>query len=262
MTGGALALGALALLAWPPRGAVGRVRRIWVGGPEPGIRWPVGLVVTAVVAVVALLVGVVPAVALGIVAAVGLSRRRRRRSERLREQHDASVLRALSVMTAELSVGAPMVTACRVAAEEVETSDVVVADELGRIAARVELGGAVDPGSVGDEVPALGRIAQAWSISVGSGLPMASLLDALRRDLVQRREFVARTEAGLAGPRATAMVLAGLPVLGIALGQLMGAHPIGVLLGSSFGSILLVVGVLLAAAGLTWSDAIVAKVLR
>ena len=95
-----------------------------------------------------------------------------------------------------------------------------------------------------------------------NGVPTASLLEALRRDLVQRAEFVARTEAGLAGPRATAMVLAGLPVLGLGLGELMGAHPVGVLLGSPFGSILLVLGVVLAAVGVVWSDAIVDKVLR
>ena len=91
---------------------------------------------------------------------------------------------------------------------------------------------------------------------------MVALLESLRTDLVQRKDFAARTDAGLAGPRATAMVLAGLPLLGLGLGQLMGAAPLAVLLGTPLGSILLVLGVGLAAAGVLWADAIVAKAKR
>ena len=170
-------------------------------------------------------------------------------------------------MTAEMSVGAPMVRACRAAAEELSgpgtaAADAVVAGELVRIAARVELGGGVDPAAVPADLPGLRRVGEAWAISVQHGLPMVALLESLRTDLVQRKDFAARTDAGLAGPRATAMVLAGLPLLGLGLGQLMGAAPLSVLLGTPLGSILLVLGVGLAAAGVVWADAIVAKAKR
>ncbi|WP_454163889.1 type II secretion system F family protein [Gordonia iterans] len=258
----ALGLCALALLTWPAGGALRRTRLL--AGTRTGspVHRPVGLAVVAALPVLAVVAGVGPTVAAGIVAALWFSRRRRKRERRCRGRHEAALLRALSVMTAELSVGAPMVTACRAAAQEVAPADLAVADELARIAARVELGGSVHGAAVEIDLPVLRRIGDAWSISVRNGVPTASLLEALRRDLVQRAEFVARTEAGLAGPRATAMVLAGLPVLGLGLGELMGAHPVGVLLGSSFGSILLVLGVVLAAVGVVWSDAIVDKVLR
>jgi tight adherence protein B len=57
-------------------------------------------------------------------------------------------------------------------------------------------------------------------------------------------------------------MLAGLPVIGIALGQLIGAEPVAFLLAPGAGGWLLVIGVLLACGGLLWSDRIVAGVLR
>ena len=73
---------------------------------------------------------------------------------------------------------------------------------------------------------------------------------------------VTRGEAGMAGARATAAVLAGLPAVGVGLGQLIGADPVSFLLSGGIGGWLLVVGVLLACGGLLWSDRITAGVLR
>jgi len=82
----------------------------------------------------------------------------------------------------------------------------------------------------------------------------------VRRDLTGRSRFRSRTEAGLAGARATAAILAALPLLGIALGQAVGAAPVQLLLGSTAGGLLLVVGTALVCAGLAWSGAITAAV--
>ncbi|ETT28360.1 hypothetical protein RR21198_6032, partial [Rhodococcus rhodochrous ATCC 21198] len=75
-----------------------------------------------------------------------------------------------------------------------------------------------------------------------------------------RMRLRSRTEAGLAGARATATVLAALPALGVALGQMMGAAPVTVLLGDGLGGVLLVVGTVLACAGLLWTDRIATRV--
>jgi tight adherence protein B len=64
----------------------------------------------------------------------------------------------------------------------------------------------------------------------------------------------------MAGARATAAVLAGLPVLGIGLGQLIGAQPLRLLMSDGAGGWLLVAGVTLACCGLLWSDRIVNRV--
>lgn len=257
-----LLLAAAGLALWPSRRAEMRVRGIGGTTSGPGVAIPRRLGVVAAVPFIAVFAGIGPAIAAGIVVAVWLWRSRRSAAKRVEAAREAALGRALSVMVAEMSVGAPMVSACRAAAGEVDGDQPEVAATLARIAAHVELGGELDAGVVGDAQPAVRRLGDAWSISVRHGLPMVSLLEALHRDLAQRREFAARTDAGLAGPRATAMVLAGLPLLGLGLGQLMGAHPIGVLLGTPMGSVLLVVGVALAAAGVLWADAIVAKVLR
>ena len=94
------------------------------------------------------------------------------------------------------------------------------------------------------------------------GLALADLLEAARSDLLGRIRFRQRTEAALAGARATAAVLAGLPALGVTLGQLMGAAPLRVLLGGGLGGVLLVLGTVLACAGLLWTDGIVGRVNR
>lgn len=64
----------------------------------------------------------------------------------------------------------------------------------------------------------------------------------------------------MAGARATAAILAGLPVLGVLLGQLIGAQPLRFLLGGHAGGWLLVVGTMLVCGGLLWSDRITDRV--
>jgi tight adherence protein B len=56
----------------------------------------------------------------------------------------------------------------------------------------------------------------------------------------------------LAAPRATARLLAALPVLGIVIGSASGANPVGVLIGTAWGWGLLGAGLVLDLAGLAW----------
>jgi tight adherence protein B len=100
------------------------------------------------------------------------------------------------------------------------------------------------------------RIAVAWSLAERHGVPLAELLARAHDDIRWRVRFGATVRAQLAGPRATASVLTALPLLGIALGQLVGADPIAVLRSGVLGQVMLVVGVALAAAGVTWSEQI------
>ena len=68
-----------------------------------------------------------------------------------------------------------------------------------------------------------------------------------------------RTEASLAGPRASTRVLMFLPLVGVAMGQSMGAGSIQFLLTTQLGGLLLLVGVVLEVVGLEWSRALMAK---
>ncbi len=101
--------------------------------------------------------------------------------------------------------------------------------------------------------PLLAETAHAWALAQQHGLPLADVLDAVVRDLDQRARFAGQVQARMAGPRASAAILAALPILGIGLGEAMGAHPLHVLSSTTLGQILLVAGVGLVCAGIQWS---------
>ena len=100
-----------------------------------------------------------------------------------------------------------------------------------------------------------------WQLAQTHGLAIATLMQAAQRDIVERERFHGRVEAGMAGARATATILAGLPVLGVLLGHAIGADPLSFLLSGGPGGWLLVVGSALICCGLQWSDRITSRVL-
>jgi tight adherence protein B len=191
-----------------------------------------------------------------------LALRRRRSAARCARAAEAAVLQsALDVLVGELRVGAHPVVAFDVAAGEV---DGTVATGLRAVAARARLGADVAAGlrsfAASSRLPAhWQRLALFWELAQRHGLGIATLMRAAHRDIVERERFSARVDAGMAGARATAAVLAGLPVLGIGLGQLIGAEPLSFLLSRGVGGWLLVVGVVLACCGLVWSDRITGR---
>lgn len=102
----------------------------------------------------------------------------------------------------------------------------------------------------------LGRIAQAWALADRHGVPPADLLAHVLGGIRWSLAHAGRVRAQLAGPRTTAAVLVGLPGLGIALGELVGAAPLAVLRSSGLGQVLLAVGLGLVAAGTAWTERI------
>jgi tight adherence protein B len=132
------------------------------------------------------------------------------------------------------------------------------------LAARLEgslrLGGEVVPllrrAAAEDGREALNYLAACWHAAEGgAGLARAvgRLALSLRAGEYQRREVAAE----LAGVRASARLLAALPLIGIALGSMMGAHPVHVLLSTLIGQACLLVGGACALGGLAWMERIV-----
>ena len=207
----------------------------------------------------------VPAAVGGALAVVALTvwMRRRETRGRVRRNAEAAALEsALGVLVGELRVGAHPVVAFDTAATEV---DGVVATSLRSVAARARLGADVAAGlrSVAEHSTLAGhweRLSVCWQLAQTQGLAIVALVRAAQRDIVERERFASGVAAGMAGARATAAILAGLPVLGVGLGQLIGAEPIRFLLSGGLGGWLLVIGVTLACAGLTWSDRITGRV--
>lgn len=172
----------------------------------------------------------------------------------------AGLADALGLLVAELRAGAHVSDAAMAAAIDGHADASRV---LSAAAAAARLGGDV-PAALRDTGPvqlrrSLDRLADAWSLADRHGIPLADLLDAVRADTEHRVRFAAEVAARLAGPRATAAVLAGLPLLGLALGQAVGAAPMQVLGHTGVGQALLVVGTGLACAGVLWSARLVAR---
>nr|WP_090346586.1 type II secretion system F family protein [Mycolicibacterium malmesburyense]CRL79205.1 type II secretion system protein [Mycolicibacterium malmesburyense] len=258
MSVAALAL-ALALLTAPGP------RRRWTPKVRPrrgAVRvplalWPAG--VLAALTVVAPL-GVVVA---GAIAAASVSARaRRRRRSRARAAEAAALEGALDVLVGELRIGAHPVAAFDTAAAEVDGAAAV---SLRTVAARARMGADVAAGlrsaARRSALPAYWqRLATCWELAQSRGLAIATLMHTAQRDIVARERFSAQVNAGMAGARATATVLAVLPLLGVGLGELIGAQPLRFLF--STGQWLLVAGVTLTCVGLAWSDRITSGVIE
>ncbi|MDX6256222.1 MAG: tight adherence protein [Frankiales bacterium] len=98
--------------------------------------------------------------------------------------------------------------------------------------------------------------------AASAGLPIADLLDSAAAAARAGATLQGMARAELAGTRSTAAVLAVLPLAGIAMGQLLGARPLAVLVGTGWGAGCLVGATALTAAGLLWMRAITAGVRR
>lgn len=183
-------------------------------------------------------------------------RKRRRGGRAMDESHQLGT--AIEVLVGELRVGAHPAQAFAVAAEE---SSGPVSKSCRAVAARARLGADVAAGlrsaAESSTLPAhWDRLAVCWQLAADHGLAMSTLMRAAQRDIAERQRFSGHVRSAMAGARATAAILASLPVLSVLLGQLIGAHPAAFLLGGHAGGWLLVIGTTLVCGGLLWSDQI------
>lgn len=153
-------------------------------------------------------------------------------------------------MAAELRAGRPARDAliCAVGSAPVRMCEQAVG------AAR--LGGDV-PGGLRSDVasgaPAsLLGLAALWQVAEGSGAGLAAGAERLGAAALAREQVRRELASHLAGPKATARVLAALPVVGCLLGLGLGANPVAWLLGSPLGWIVLMAGTGLEVLGLWW----------
>lgn len=274
-----LAVGALGAgtLCWPAATGRARLARIHrPAGPAQVVTGPRRfgwLLLVLVAGVGALLAGLGGGLAAAMVTGTAAVRWRAARDRRAATTAATGLSDALGVLVAELRAGAHPGDAVQAAADtdadrhpdappgaspNVPTD---ITGTLAAVAAVARLGGDV-PATLRSTGPVylrswLGRLADAWSLANRYGIPLADLLDAVRSDAEHRVRFTADVQARLAGPRATAGVLAGLPLLGLALGHAVGAAPLRVLGGTAVGQVLLVIGTGLGCLGVLWSARLV-----
>lgn len=109
----------------------------------------------------------------------------------------------------------------------------------------------------GSGVEALRWLAVTAEVIDRSGAPAALILDEVGAGLIAQIAQADEREVALAGPRATASVLAALPLAGVALGALIGVNTLAVLLGTPLGWVCTAFGGLFWGAGRAWSSKLV-----
>lgn len=249
-----VALLAAAAAALLPRGAAWRLGAVRDGAGAPRSHRVALAVVGALVAVwVAAALGLHLLMVTGAVVAAGAVVRRLAGiavARRARATRQRVVIELCDALSAELRGGLPASLALEHACGG--------AADLGPIAAAARLGGDIPaamrhcadaPGAAG-----LGALAACWEVAAGSGAALGSVLDRLGSALRAEQEARDEVAAALGPPRATARMLAVLPVFGLMLGGSMGADPVGFLLGSGWGIGCLSAGVGLALLGVWWVE--------
>lgn len=101
------------------------------------------------------------------------------------------------------------------------------------------------------------RLGAAWSVSARSGAAWSDVIQRVEGDLRGDRRHRQRIAAELAGCRATAVLLAGLPLVGLVLGSSLGADPVHVLTRTRPGQVALAAGIALDLLGVLWTARIV-----
>lgn len=121
-------------------------------------------------------------------------------------------------------------------------------------------------GCAGDRVEAQGgtHVERLWIDLAGclmvaerSGAPLAEILEHYAAQLDAQLDGLSARETALAGPRATVVLLAWLPAVGLVLGFALGINPLEVLLGSPLGWGALGTGALLMVVARVWSRRLV-----
>lgn len=238
---------------------------------------PTATAVLALGVAVGLLVGVIPGLLAGGAGGLLLRRRTAVRAAAAHRLERRRMVEACATLAAELRSGRAPADALSAAAELATGAS---GRALAAAAAAARLGGdvaaALAPGrelgprrasgsgraseSGVSAAPEVQRaLAACWTVCAGTGSGLAAaverLEEGLRADAAQRRAV----DAELAGPRATAGLLAVLPAAGILLASGLGADPLHVLLFTPLGLVCLTLGLSLDALGLWWTRAMVAR---
>ncbi|GAA1838244.1 hypothetical protein GCM10009682_63430 [Luedemannella flava] len=207
----------------PERGsAVTRVRARLADLAPGGVRRVAVVTALAGGGLVAATVGPVAGVVVGVYAAVGsVAAARTARAKVAARRFDRAV-DGVATLAAELRAGVPAEVAVRDCAAEL-TRD------------------------VGH------RVAAAVTLAERTGAPLAAVLDRLDQQLRAALRLRSTVAAQAAGARASAWLLAVLPLAGVALGPVMGVSPGAVLLGTPLGAGCLLGAVALQLGGLAWA---------
>ncbi len=251
MTGALLAAAAVLVGYRPPTSPLDRWR------PSPLV---VALVVAAV-GVVSLVGSPEPAflaLVLGGGAAGAHRLWRQRARAAVAEQTRDRVLECCDLLAAELAAGQPAEAALDQAAEAWPTIGPVAQCQAygGDVPAALRRA-ALEPGAEG-----MALVAAAWHVSHRTGHGLADALSRVALALRAARATDRVVRGELASARATARLVAALPLVALAIGAGSGGDPLAFLLGSPIGLACLAGGLGLGLAGLAWIERLASEAAR
>ncbi|MCI0158100.1 hypothetical protein KNO15_15475 [Leifsonia shinshuensis] len=100
-------------------------------------------------------------------------------------------------------------------------------------------------------------MAAAWNVAEHAGAPLSPALRGAATALRDRAETARDVRTALAGPRATARLMAWLPLVGVAMAYLIGVDVVGALVGGPLGWGVAAAGGSLTVAGRLWTARLV-----
>jgi tight adherence protein B len=173
----------------------------------------------------------------------GAARRRTREARR-------QVAQVCSILATQVRIGQPPLVAVRSAAEDCPVLQPAVAlVELGGDPAMAWHRQAATPGYRG-----LSELARAWQLATRTGADLADALDKVADGLFEDEAVGLVVASEAAGPRASGKIMAVLPLAGLGLGYAIGGDPVQFLTSSPYGWACLVIGTVLACAGVLWME--------
>lgn len=191
-------------------------------------------------------------VAIAIAALFVLKLHRRARQRTSAADFRAEVGRVIRSASADLRAGVDPVAALHAATSDASTGWGPV-----RAASPTDVRTALQEVALTPGGESLADVSAAWHLAEQAGAPLAVIFDRMVESI--QAEVELDREVGVeAGPaRATARLMAFLPIFGLGLGMLLGVNPVAVLLGSGLGVACLAGGLTLACCGLWWIERIV-----
>lgn len=176
----------------------------------------------------------------------------------------AEVAQVLRSTTADLRAGVEPAAALRAAtggttlhAGRAGGTDAFAAWQTVHAAGRSDVQTALQAAATTPGGESLADVSAAWHLAEQAGAPLAVILDRMAGSLQGEVELDREVAAEAEPARATARLMAALPLFGLGLGLLLGVNPVAVLVGSGLGVACLVAGLVLACCGVWWIDRIV-----
>ena len=191
--------------------------------------------------------GPVAAVVLAAYAALAIRAFLRRQASRRADQAHRRSLDQICALAADLRAGLPVATAVGGRAAEPGSPSVD-----GSVPRQPQLPSGEERGGCPRRIIQLAQAAV--RLADRTGAPLAELLERIEADARAADRGLASAAAQAAGARATAWLLAALPVGGIGLGYTIGVDPVAVLLHTPVGGASAIAAVVLQAGGLLWAE--------